>query len=60
MPRELPADGSILVWTPPDGRPLEVSSDERLGLLFNRLLPVGPPAARAPRTTASAPAGRSG
>lgn len=39
-PRELPDDGSFLVWTPPDGRPFAFSPDVLTELMYRELLPV--------------------
>jgi hypothetical protein len=41
-PRLLPDDGSVLVWTPEDGHPLVVATDEPLDPLLARLVPLPP------------------
>jgi hypothetical protein len=36
----LPADGSVLVWTPPDGVPLPIPEDVKAEDFFRQLLPL--------------------
>ena len=36
----LPDDGSLLVWTPPDGKPYPFSPDECVDEVARRLLPI--------------------
>ncbi len=39
-PRMLPKGGSVLTWTPPDGRPVKVAPEADLEPILNKLLPV--------------------
>jgi hypothetical protein len=58
VPAHLPDDGSIRVWTPPDGRPIRFSADEDIEPLLDRVFPV-PGRILAPSTTSQQSAAES-
>ena len=59
-PRTLPADGSFLSWTPPNGQPVKVAQDADLDPILRRLFPVpddfgyGRPSATQPTSASQA------
>jgi hypothetical protein len=60
-PRVLPDDGSVLAWTPPDGRPYRFPADKLVDEVCQELLPVpkdlgAPPASQPASAPTSSPA----
>jgi hypothetical protein len=52
-PRYMPADGSVIFWAPPGGRPVPFASDESLGSVMDRVL--AEPASPSSAPSSSAP-----
>ena len=42
MPVQLPDDGTVTVWTPPDGQPYRFGRDQNANEIFDQLLPPPP------------------
>lgn len=50
-PRYMPADGSVTFWSPPDGQPLPLASDESLNSVLDRVLAEFSPPGSAPSSS---------
>ncbi len=53
VPVQFPGDGSLVVWTPPDGQPYRFGRDQNANDVFNMLLPPPPATQPAPAPATS-------